>query len=489
MGHKMTNNSVARGRQGVAAGVGCAALLCSGTWGQCEIAELVAPDPQPEMFYGLRVDTTPDVSTAVVAANGRNNAAGGVYVFAFDPDETAWLLQTILTAPDPEPVRRFGEDVAISTDGRTILVGEVFDTNKGGNAAGAAFIFTFDVDRSQWIEAAKLISTGDNFYQFMGASVALSADGTRAIAGGEGFVNDAGLVVGAVYVFDRPTDGWSDMTETARIVSPIEGDKGVFGCDVAMSPDGGTIVAVDPTVDEGNIPAAGAIFVYQDDPEGSWTLQQTLTASDAEPFDHMGRVVAISGDGQTIAAGAPTTDSKDSQSDGSAYVFTYDSMKEAWVEEQILFASDAGAHQLFGVSVDLSADGDTLLIADPNGRFYIFERNDSKWTQRAEIIELEEDRWTYGQALAITPDAGHAVVGAPLAIVEPGLRAGRAFVVDLQTPCPGDLDGNGSVGASDLLLLLASWGPCGKCDDCSADLDSDCTVGASDLLILLANWG
>ena len=110
MGHKMTNNSVARGRQGVAAGVGCAALLCSGTWGQCEIAELVAPDPQPEMFYGLRVDTTPDVSTAVVAAHGRNNAAGGVYVFAFDPDETAWLLQTILTAPDPEPGRRFGED-------------------------------------------------------------------------------------------------------------------------------------------------------------------------------------------------------------------------------------------------------------------------------------------------------------------------------------------------------------------------------------------
>ncbi len=489
MGHEMTNNRVARGGQGLAAGVACAALLCSGAWGQCEIGELVAPDPQPDMFYGWRVDTTPDVSTVAVAANGRNSYAGGVYVFAFDPDETAWLLQAILTAPDPQPYRRFADDVGISTDGRTILVGEVFDTNEGGIKAGAAFIFTFDVKRSQWIQAAKLISTGDNFFQFMGASVALSADGTRAIAGGEGFVNDAGLVVGAVYVFDMPADGWSDMTETARIVSPIEGEKGTFGCDVAMSPDGGTIVAVNPTADEGDIVGAGVVFVYQDDPEGSWTLQQTLTASDAEPFDHMGRVVAISGDGQTIAAGAATTDSKDFQSDGSAYVFRYDSMKEGWFEEQILFAWDAGVQQFFGYSVDLSADGDTLLIADLNGRLYIFERRDSKWTLRAEMIELEQDRWTYGRGLAITPDAGHAVVGAPRATVEPGLLAGRAFIVDLQTPCPGDIDGDGSVGVSDLLILLASWGLCPDCGDCPADIDGDCTVGVSDLLILLGNWG
>ncbi len=55
--------------------------------------------------------------------------------------------------------------------------------------------------------------------------------------------------------------------------------------------------------------------------------------------------------------------------------------------------------------------------------------------------------------------------------------------------CDADLDGSGSVGASDLLILLANWGPCGDCDDCSADLNGDCVVGAADLLILLANWG
>lgn len=56
-------------------------------------------------------------------------------------------------------------------------------------------------------------------------------------------------------------------------------------------------------------------------------------------------------------------------------------------------------------------------------------------------------------------------------------------------PPLGDLDGDGSVGASDLLILLTNWGPCPDCDDCPADLDGNCSVGASDLLILLVNWG
>ncbi len=57
------------------------------------------------------------------------------------------------------------------------------------------------------------------------------------------------------------------------------------------------------------------------------------------------------------------------------------------------------------------------------------------------------------------------------------------------TSIPGDLDGDGTVGVSDLLILLASWGPCADCEDCGADLDGNCIVGVSDLLILLGNWG
>ncbi len=54
------------------------------------------------------------------------------------------------------------------------------------------------------------------------------------------------------------------------------------------------------------------------------------------------------------------------------------------------------------------------------------------------------------------------------------------------TPCPGDLTGNGSVDVSDLLQLLAAWGPC---ESCNEDLNDDGEVDVSDLLQLLGNWG
>ncbi|MFZ9914407.1 MAG: hypothetical protein ACO3IB_03620 [Phycisphaerales bacterium] len=49
-----------------------------------------------------------------------------------------------------------------------------------------------------------------------------------------------------------------------------------------------------------------------------------------------------------------------------------------------------------------------------------------------------------------------------------------------------DLDGDRCVGASDLTVLLGSWGPC---VNCSADYDGDGVVGASDLAVLLSYWG
>ena len=58
--------------------------------------------------------------------------------------------------------------------------------------------------------------------------------------------------------------------------------------------------------------------------------------------------------------------------------------------------------------------------------------------------------------------------------------------IGMGASCPWDLDGNGSIGASDLLSLLASWGPC---KGCPGDFDGNGIVGASDLLALLANWG
>ncbi len=74
-----------------------------------------------------------------------------------------------------------------------------------------------------------------------------------------------------------------------------------------------------------------------------------------------------------------------------------------------------------------------------------------------------------------------------LELFRPGTPESVAFTVLVPGQgCVADLDGDGNVGASDLLSLLVSWGPC---EGCPADFDGNGTVGASDLLVLLANWG
>jgi hypothetical protein len=54
----------------------------------------------------------------------------------------------------------------------------------------------------------------------------------------------------------------------------------------------------------------------------------------------------------------------------------------------------------------------------------------------------------------------------------------------------GDLNNDGMVGITDLLALLAAWGPCpAPPAACAADLNLDGSVGVGDLLLMLANWG
>jgi len=73
--------------------------------------------------------------------------------------------------------------------------------------------------------------------------------------------------------------------------------------------------------------------------------------------------------------------------------------------------------------------------------------------------------------------------------VDPPFGAPTAFL-RLDTtpldPCVGDLNNDSVVNVSDLLILLAAWGPCDGCDE---DLNDDGVVNVSDLLILLGNWG
>jgi hypothetical protein len=55
--------------------------------------------------------------------------------------------------------------------------------------------------------------------------------------------------------------------------------------------------------------------------------------------------------------------------------------------------------------------------------------------------------------------------------------------------CPGDVDGDGVTGFSDLVVLLSAWSTCPTGEPCPSDLDDDGIVGIADLILLLSLWG
>ncbi|MEE9129229.1 MAG: FG-GAP repeat protein [Phycisphaerales bacterium] len=128
----------------------------------------------------------------------------------------------------------------------------------------------------------------------------------------------------------------------------------------------------------------------------------------------------------------------------------------------------------------------------PRSRARPRERANPRPTTVRQIAKLHPEDGAaddnFGRSVAISGTT--AIVGASLVDVG-GAEIGSAYLFDAAASgmCPWDLDDNGIVGASDLLSLLATWGPCPPKADCPPDFDRDSSVGESDLAALLVNWG
>ena len=73
-------------------------------------------------------------------------------------------------------------------------------------------------------------------------------------------------------------------------------------------------------------------------------------------------------------------------------------------------------------------------------------------------------------------------VARPRAIV--AIAALALGAVSVAVACPPDFDGDGTVGGSDLGVLLSQWGGPGSCD-----LNGDAYVDGLDLAVVLGAWG
>lgn len=462
------------------------ALTCSvRALAQCEITAVWASDGAQDHYFGRSVATSDDLSRLIIGSPGHDVYRGAAYIF--ERKGSTWLQDTVLTAPDgPTPFDQFGNAVGISADGQTIVVCEKYDSNEGGGSAGAAHVLVFD--GREWVAAAKLTASDGEPQLWLGRELALMPDVSTIVLAAPGDGHDAGgSPWGAAYVYDRPKGGWADMTETVKLNASDAEQGNKFGTDVAISADGNVIVVGDQFNDEGGS-KAGAVYIFLPTPDRSgWVEHQKFIADDATAFWRFGFALAVSPSADTILI-ASITDYEVADNAGSAYIFVRQG--EFWGQQAKVVGSGVGVGDYFGVSVDLSDDGDTALIGTSRGEeAYVFTRSGAVWTEQAILTTPHDTLMRFGTAVALTGDATGGLIGAIRTQVNGMEWVGSAHVFDLATPCLGDIDGDGSVGVPDLLILLANWGPCADCDDCPGDLNDDCTVGVADLLILLSNWG
>ena len=317
-------------------------------------------------------------------------------------EELAKLLSTDLERDD-----RFGNAVAV--DGNTAVIGAIYEepTIPASNR-GAAYVFTRD-GSGAWSEQAKLVADDWAQDDQFGYSVAL--DGDTALIGAWYEDSDGYNGNGAVYVFTRDGNAWSQQ---AKLLAPDKASGDLFGWSVAVDGDTAVIGAVREDSDGFEDNGAAYIFTRSG---GAWSFQAKLLADDKARWDSFGNAVAVSGD--TVAIGAPDHSTPTVPYAGVVYVFTREG--ESWNQAVQLHALDMRYADSFGFSVDL--EGNVAVIGAPDkaspfsssGAAYVFTRDGSgNWSQQAQL--LGSDLGTeagmfarFGWSVAVDGDA--AVVG------------------------------------------------------------------------------
>ena len=185
-----------------------------------QIPALVAEGHPEEHPYLSGLAISADGSTVLVRLSGSGSylvngepeleGAGASVVLAFTLSGSTWQAQTLdPTAAIGEP--DFGSSMTLSDDGNTALIGGPGDD--GG--VGAAWAFTRS--GTTWTQGGeKLTADNETGAGDFGSSVALSADGSRALIGGPD--DDAGA--GAAWTFTRSGES---LTQQPSKLTPSEG--------------------------------------------------------------------------------------------------------------------------------------------------------------------------------------------------------------------------------------------------------------------------
>jgi hypothetical protein len=223
----------------------------SGTTWTPQGGKLAGSDASGSAQQGFSVALSGDGNTALIGGPFDNNGMGAAWVFIRVGGWTQYRSK--LVGSFASAASKQGLSVALSSDASTILIGGPYDT---AGDSGAAWVFTLANDGT-WTQQTKL---SDEFGSgaMQGSGVALSGDGNTALLGGP--MADGGA--GATWVFSRTGSTWTEQANNrSKLVGSGAAGLAGQGVAVALSADGTTAV-IGGNGDNGQIGAAW-VFTHQ----------------------------------------------------------------------------------------------------------------------------------------------------------------------------------------------------------------------------------
>lgn len=302
------------------------------------------------------------------------------------PTWSAPTQQQKLFAGDNASNDYFGWSVALNGNGDTVIVGAYNETTAPASSNGAAYVLTRS--GSTWTQQAKLLANDKESSEHFGYAVAISSDGNTAAIGARYEGTSPTTQNGAVYIFTRSGGVW---TQQAKLLASDKANTDRLGTSVAISGDGNTVIAGANGVDTppyNNSNGAAYVFTRSG---STWSEQAKLLANDYDGADEFEHSVAITSDGNMAFVGARNEDTSPTTQNGAIYVFTRSG--STWTQQAKLLASDKVTNDQLGTSVATNSDGTTIIagaigVDSPTdrGAAYVFTRSGSTWTQEAKLL-------------------------------------------------------------------------------------------------------
>ncbi len=285
-----------------------------------------------------------------------------------------------------EAFEQMGYSVALSEDGRILVISGPFK----GNSQGSVLIYAdiFNSWMFQW--GVNGIEQGVS-----GFSNAISDDGKIMVT------SSPTTPLGQFNVFEK--GGIDYQALGVPVEGPSDGNT-LFGYKMAISGDGKRIAAGAIAFD-GSEENVGFVQTYEFN-EGEWQTLGTPLSGEV-PFGEMGRALDLSFDGSIMAVGIPTNLDNLGPSEVQVYQFNGDD----W---ELMGNPISGDEDLTGFSVALSGNGKRVAVGSPlgSGRVNVYEFDGQDWKRFGSEMTIASSRLS-GYSVDMSNDGNRVLIGAP----------------------------------------------------------------------------